>query len=522
MSSAEKVVMSEQAFRMRFIYEQSDVLGEGGFARVYKAYDQQFEETVALKFYTKTDVDKYDIISEMKHSRKFTHKNVIRVHDACIVRFTNSFGVTEDVQVGILEFANAGNLSDFLKTAPSEEDFRSVLIGILHGLHYLHAEKGVIHRDLSPDNILMFKDQNKWIPKIADFGISKGVDVKTIHMGSQKASSELVGKMEYMAPEQFDPAKFGINNRIATNVDLWAFGIVLTEIFTDSTPFGDRNKAQSPMQIMHNVLHAPLPAHVDKIPEPYRKIIRQCLVKQATKRIKSAQGLIDMLSLQEKPKKKDKKVLMLISLAALLVVVGLLGFFYSWGNNPEVPESLPKANNQQVEKVKVEKVMIATEDQQTVSEKGGDEKVLRQNPEGINGSVIDVLENKKKEEATEIGKSQNRRKKEAPASIPEKSDVQMKEELVQKLTIALNHLDNDIIKPHIREKQIHAYISEIFVNGQIPVVLEENGSTSQQKIQEFMEYVVKTAGMENRKWEVDGTLTKFQDERISELKLSRD
>ena len=508
MSSAEKVVVSEQDFRKRFLYEQRDLLGQGGFARVYKAYDRQFEETVALKFYTNTDADKYDIISEMKNSRKFTHKNVIRVHDACIVRFINSFGVAEDVQVGILEYANAGNLSDFLQAGPSEEEFKNVVVGILQGLNYLHTEKGVIHRDLSPDNILMFKDQDKWTPKIADFGISKHVDVKTINLGNQKVSSELVGKMEYMAPEQFDPHKYGVNGRISTTVDLWAFGIVLTEIFTHATPFGDRNSAQNPMEIMHNVLNAPLPSQINKIPEPYRQVIQKCLVKKAGNRVKSAKELIDLLSVQSQPK-RDSRVLVIITLAALLVVSGFLWYWYPWGVSREVQPVPSGAGRSQEEKM----VLVSADQQNNTKEESPEPMQKLKNPNLPKDKITEEIQNRAPAKKEDENK--------APASLPKVNGVQKKKELIQKLSTALKLLDNDIVDSRIRSNQINSYISEIFIHKQIPVILEEDGSISQQEIQDFLEHVVKTAGMEKRTWEVDGTLTKLKGDKISELKLSK-
>ena len=330
MAEDEKIIVSEEDFRKRFVYDPSGWLGEGGFAKVYKAHDRQFDETVALKFYTKTDVQKYDIITEMRNSRRFTHQNVIRVYDARIVRFTNSFGVTEDVQVGILEYANGGNLLDFLDQTPSEAEFKKVMTSILWGLHYLHTEMRVIHRDLSPDNILMMRDSDQWIPKIADFGISKQIDLKTINLGGSGSSSELIGKMEYMAPEQFDPQKYGIDGRITTNVDLWSFGVILAEIFLETTPFGDRNTAQNPMQIVQNVLQNPLPSEIRSVPEPYQRVIRRCLVKDAKKRVQHSGELIRMLSDASPvaPNKKKSKAGIVWGITLLLVALVGGGAWY--------------------------------------------------------------------------------------------------------------------------------------------------------------------------------------------------
>lgn len=66
----------------------------------------------------------------------------------------------------------------------------------------------MIHRDIKPQNILLGRDkQNRLVAKIADFGISKNAD------SSQASASILLGTIEYMAPEQFNPEKYGINKR---------------------------------------------------------------------------------------------------------------------------------------------------------------------------------------------------------------------------------------------------------------------------------------------------------------------
>jgi len=300
MNVPKDIFISEEAFRKRYDYNPEDLLGEGGFAQVYKAYDKQFEEYVALKFYNKGEQGKYDVLHEMKDSRSYSHKNIIRVYDAFIVRFEQR-GVYSYVQVGVIEYANGGNLKDFLETEPSEQSFRKVLIGILNALDYLHTEKNLIHRDLSPENILMYKEGEKWIPKIADFGISKRIEYEAKNI-EQKRSTQLLGKPDYMAPEQFEPDKFGINGKINTNVDLWSFGIMLYETFQEDTPFG--GAGANPMKIIHSITREPLPA-IKEIPEPYQKIISRCLVKNARKRVQSAREIIALFESKHKTKKTD-------------------------------------------------------------------------------------------------------------------------------------------------------------------------------------------------------------------------
>lgn len=336
MNNSSEIFTTETDFRNRYQYDENDLLGEGGFAQVYKAYDKQFQEYVALKFYSKGDQGKYDVLHEMKDTRRFSHPNIIRIHDAFVVRFDHTGGHSY-VQVGILEFANGGNLRDFIRTNPSEDKFIEVLIGILHGLEYLHHDKKMIHRDLSPENILMYVEEDFWTPKIADFGISKRMGY-VAEVQDKTKSTQLLGKVDYMAPEQFYPEKFGIQGKISTNVDLWAFGVILYELFQERKPFGN-NSPENPLKIIQSITSDPLPDLLE-IPEPYRTAIKRCLEKNANNRVSSAREVISILqkSLARKPEqltetiaiktvqqKSKKQFLVYIGLFVLLLVVA--GYF---------------------------------------------------------------------------------------------------------------------------------------------------------------------------------------------------
>ena len=95
MTDPKDIFIAEADFRKRYKYSPDDLLGEGGFAQVYKAFDRQFEEFVALKFYNKGKQGKYDVLHEMKDSRSYSHKNIIRVHDARIAALCLAHGVRE-------------------------------------------------------------------------------------------------------------------------------------------------------------------------------------------------------------------------------------------------------------------------------------------------------------------------------------------------------------------------------------------------------------------------------------------
>ena len=341
MGSQDRIFISEKNFKNRYQYTKDDLLGEGGFAQVYKAYDRQFEEYVALKFYSKGEQGKYDVISEMRDSRLFSHKNIIRVHDAFVVKF-DQLGTESYIQIGSLELANGGNLRDFIRTKPSEILFIEVILGILRALEYLHMEMKIIHRDLSPENILMYKKNEDWIPKVTDFGISKKI-VNTQGEINNK-STQLLGKVDYMAPEQFHPEKFGINGKLHTNVDLWSFGIILYELFTHQKPFSKDATTDNPVKIIQSIT-TESPHDLDQIPDPYKTIIKKCLQKKAAKRVQDPNDLIQILEKYKKSKSewgigkvkkgntaKSKKILTKVLVYILLISsLGVSGYFaYDW------------------------------------------------------------------------------------------------------------------------------------------------------------------------------------------------
>jgi len=278
-------------FRERYTFDsKKDFIGKGGFSRVFKAYDNIRKRYVALKFYKGNVSDKYDIISEINRMDDMVHPHLIRYYDANIIESVNAIGETEQIQVGIMEYANAGDLSTFFKVKRSPEVISSIVKGILKGLAYLH-ENGIAHRDLKPKNILLSKNKRgKLMAKIADFGISKRIDTDDATM-----SSQLMGSVEYMAPEQFAPAMFGLNQKLATNVDLWALGIIIYELYAQNLPFGSRTAGINYEQILNNILFNDLNIDYNKVPEPHRTIIRKCLVKKATIRAKDAMELLDIL-----------------------------------------------------------------------------------------------------------------------------------------------------------------------------------------------------------------------------------
>jgi len=277
-------------FRDRYQFNpETDLLGKGGFSRVYKAYDTVRKRNVALKFFHGTWTEKYDMIGEINRMEDVVHPNLIRYYDASIIESVNAIGEKEKIQVGIIEYANYGDITRVFHERPKEL-IHSIIKEILFGISFLHKHN-IAHRDLKPKNILLNKNKKGEIKvKIADFGISK-----QLGFDDNGASTQLLGSVEYMAPEQFNPTKFGIDSKVSTNLDLWSLGIIIYELFTQNTPFGNRSTGLSNEEILNNILFKNIVIEYNRLEEPYQTMVRRCLVKNAPDRVSNASELLDIL-----------------------------------------------------------------------------------------------------------------------------------------------------------------------------------------------------------------------------------
>ncbi len=275
-------------FRKRYVYNPKvDLLGKGGFSRVFKANDVLLEREVALKVFNPEQSAQYDLITEIKKVIKFQQENLCRYYDVAILETVNAFGEEEQVQVGVMEYLDGGELKSYLKKNP--QYMNKLLCDVLKGLSYLH-KRNIIHRDLKPQNILIKIEDDEPIAKITDFGISKAMGT------SQENASALVGTVEYMAPEQFNPAKYGINGQISTHIDLWSFGIMVYDLIIGENLFGSRSKGTGAEIVMSNILNEEYAHKLTSLPAPYQEVVSLCLKKMASERAQSADVLLKVLS----------------------------------------------------------------------------------------------------------------------------------------------------------------------------------------------------------------------------------
>ncbi|HTD40112.1 MAG TPA: protein kinase [Mucilaginibacter sp.] len=280
-----------------------DILGKGAFAEVFRAKDHK-GNNVALKIYKEAIITgstggsssgKYTLEREYEKGKLLSHTNVIRYLDFDYIKYLDAMQREAKYPVLIMEYADEGSLSGWLKstTTPTVEESLKIIRGILNGLTYLH-EQGIIHRDLKPANILFRKDRlgNK-VVKISDFGISR--DLLEDNTGRPSATAG-VGTVDYMAPEQLLKKTYGLNGEISSRTDLWAVGVILYKMLSGKMPFGDAD--QSYENTHDEIINKE--SDYSKIPAKYQPVIKACLQKYASARPADAHAVIDLLDAAQK------------------------------------------------------------------------------------------------------------------------------------------------------------------------------------------------------------------------------
>ena len=252
-------------------YKILDKLGEGGMGIVYKAHDTRLNREVALKFLpthlAASEQDKARFVQEAQSASSINHPNICTIHD--IQEHDGSMFI-------VMEYVQGQTLRSFVGT-----DRRSVLpekraiefgIQIADGLAAAH-EKGVVHRDVKADNVMVRSDGRV---QIMDFGLAK------LHGASSltKAGST-IGTTAYMSPEQVQ----GLDADHRT--DIFSLGVVLYELLTGRLPFRAGHEAGVMYEIVNVDPTAPELANPE-IEAEVGRIVMKCLEKDPENRYQSA------------------------------------------------------------------------------------------------------------------------------------------------------------------------------------------------------------------------------------------
>lgn len=242
-------------------YRLVELLGRGGMATVYKAFDSRLERYVAVKVID-SRLDDPSFLKrferEAKSLARLSHTNIVKVHD---------YGEENGLPYLVMEFVPSGSLKSLLGKPMPYQKAIGLLLPIARALQYAH-KLGIVHRDVKPGNILIDAAGQ---PMLSDFGIAKMMEAPD--STSLTGTGVGIGTPEYMAPEQGQGV--GVDQR----ADIYALGIVLCELITGRTPY----QADTPMAVVLKHMLDPLPPIsqlAEGIPPEVEAVIHKALAKR--------------------------------------------------------------------------------------------------------------------------------------------------------------------------------------------------------------------------------------------------
>ncbi len=259
-------------------YEIHELIGVGGMAVVYRAYDTIDDRTVAIKILKDEFLGNEDFIRRFKNESKaiavLSHPNIVKVYDV-------SFG--DRIQYIVMEYIDGITLKEYLDQQ-KEVKWKEAIhftVQILRALQHAH-EKGIVHRDIKPQNIMLLQDGTI---KVTDFGIARFSRGETRTM-----TDKAIGSVHYIAPEQ---ARGDLTDEKA---DIYSVGVMLYEMITGQLPFEADNAVS--VAIMQLQADPRPPRDINPaIPDGLEEITLKAMQKDPAQRYQSAAEMLQDIEL---------------------------------------------------------------------------------------------------------------------------------------------------------------------------------------------------------------------------------
>ena len=261
-------------------YLLGEVIGKGGMAVVYKAYDFRTGRTVAVKVLRDQYSQDAEFVrrfqQEAEAASAITHENLIDIYDV---------GEQNGTRFIVMEYVDGMTLKSLIKEHGALDNYSAITIArqICTALQVAH-DAHIIHRDIKPQNILL---DRKGIAVLADFGIAKTSDTQTI---TGDGESGVLGSVHYFSPEQ---ARGEGANACS---DLYSLGVVLYEMVTAELPFQGDTAVAIALHHMNTEPTPPIECN-PRVTPALNEIILKAIRKKPEDRYQSAREFYDDLSL---------------------------------------------------------------------------------------------------------------------------------------------------------------------------------------------------------------------------------
>ncbi len=254
-------------------YEIQEIIGVGGMAVVYKAYDNIDDRTVAVKILKEEYLANEEFRRRFKNESKaiavLSHPNIVKVYDV-------SYG--DRLQYIVMEYVEGITLKEYIQQQGRLAIKETVhfTMQILRALQHAH-DKGIVHRDIKPQNIMLLSNGNI---KVADFGIARfsSSDTRTMTDGA-------IGSVHYISPEQ---ARGDITD---DKTDIYAVGVVMYEMLTGQVPFQADSSVSVALMQVKDEPRSPRELN-STIPLGLEQITMHAMRKNAADRYQSAAAML--------------------------------------------------------------------------------------------------------------------------------------------------------------------------------------------------------------------------------------
>ena len=260
-------------------YKLLEITGAGGMSLVYRALDQKLNRLDAVKILKDdliSDVESRDrFLAESRAIAMLSHPNIVSIYD---VGHCSNFDT--ELEYIIMELIDGITLKQYMQkrgtlTWKETLHFSSQVAKALAHAH----EKGIIHRDIKPQNLMLIKDGTI---KVADFGIAE------LTNNLSGSSDEALGSVHYMAPEQ---AKGAVAD---SRSDIYSLGVVMYEMLTGSLPYTGDSAEQIAIKHIHG--NPIMPTSINKdIPKDLERIVLKAMNSELQERYQSADELVEDL-----------------------------------------------------------------------------------------------------------------------------------------------------------------------------------------------------------------------------------